>query len=315
MPQGNSSLPHPVEAIKGEQLSDNNHVAPKALPNRQRSRGKDINVVPDSTPAAPVVISPLGDIILNYTAMSSGRSHYWQVSSKRLMLGSPYFGAMLDSDKFMEGRLLAQQRQALVDRMAPGAVENPPSDNESSMLAMLPVVQIPVSAKSELCGVEAIQLFLKILCFDFSETEEVQDAIHYDLRAQSSTMVVKVIDLAEWFNSTKPIQTALRAAQYRGGVKSRPSSSVKVFTLDMLKLKERRLREMILISTFLGLDDISKAMTHTLIILGSKYWLHGLERPMIEEYPNWKYLPNGLEGMSLRPDGEYYMLTDILIRI
>lgn len=299
MPQGKPSLPQLVEVAKGEQPSDNNHAAPKTLPNRQRSRGKDINVVPDSTPAAPIVISASGDIVLEYTAISSGNSHYWQVSSKLLMLGSPYFGAMLDSDKFMEGRLLAQQRQALVDRMASGAVNSSPGDIQDPMPAMLPIVKIPVSAKSELCGVEAIQIFLKILCFGFSETEEVQDAFHHDLRAQSSVLISKVIDLAEWFNSTKPIRTTLRAAQYRGGIKSKSSASVKVFTLDMLKLKERRIREMILISAFLGLDDILKAMTHTLIILGSKHWRHGLERPMIEEYPNWKYLSNGLEGMLL----------------
>lgn len=208
------------------------------------------------------------------------------------MTGSPYFGAMLDSEKFMEGRLLAQQRQALID----GAVDSSSSNSGISSLTKLPIVEIPSSTKSELCGVEAIQLFLKILCLDSSDTE-AQHVFYDGLTAQSSSVIAKLIDISEWFNSTSPVQKALQTAQYRGGGKSKPSVSMKVFTLDMLKLKERRIREMIFISASLDLNDILKAMTHTLILVGSRYWQQGPERPTSDGYLSWKYLPNGLEGM------------------
>ncbi|KAJ5388476.1 hypothetical protein N7509_011017, partial [Penicillium cosmopolitanum] len=244
----------------------------------------------ESTSTAPNVISPNGDIILEYAVMSSEKKHYWQVSSEQLMTGSPYFGAMLDSEKFLEGRLLAQQRQALID----GAADSSSRILSVSSLAKLPIVEIPCSAKSELCGVEAIQLFLKILCLDSSDTE-AQDVFYDGLTAQSSSIVAKLIDISEWFNSTSPIQKALQTAQYRGGGKSKPGVSMKVFTLDMLKLKERRIREMIFISASIGLNDILKAMTHTLVLVGSRYWQQGPERPMTDGYLSWKYLPNGLE--------------------
>lgn len=289
MPSDYPPLPRSKEGKESGDAADESLTTSKVLSVRQRLHAKDFSVVPESTASAPIVISPDGDIILEYTALSSEKKHYWQVSSKLIMAGSPYFGVMLHSDKFMEGRLLAQQRQALMDSVGLNS-------QEVSSLAKLPIVKIPESTKSELCGVEAIQLFLKILCSDCLDTE-AQYVFYNDLASQTSSLVSKVIDIAEWFNSTHPVRKALQAAKYRGGGKWKLGVSMKVFTLDMLKLKERRIREMIFISAFIGLDDILKAMTHTMIIVGSKFWQQGLERPTDEEYPSWKYLPNGLEGM------------------
>lgn len=299
MPSDYPPLATPKEGTEKENIADKNSMGSKALQIRQRLRAKDAKdaiIVPESTSSAPIVISSNGDIILEYTVLSSGKKHYWQVLNERLMIESPYFSAMLDSDKFMEGRLLAQQRQALVDRAASRPLGGSKDGGEGLLPGELPIVKIPGSTKLDLCGVEAMQLFLRILCLDFSDTEAQR--IFYDvLAALSPSIIVKVIDIAEWFNSTSPVQKALKIAQYRGGGKPKTGASTKVFTLDMLKLKERRIREMILVSSFMGLHDILKAKTHSLIIIGSKYWQHGVERPMTEEYLSWRYLPSGLEGM------------------
>jgi hypothetical protein len=294
MPSDYPPLPTSKGGQEGGNLENESTISvPRALPTRQRLRAKDAILVSESTPTAPSVISPNGDIILQYATTSPETKHYWQVSSEQLMAGSPYFGAMLDSEKFMEGRLLAQQRQALID----GAPHSSSSNSGVSSLAKLPIVEIPCSTKLELCGVEAIQLFLKILCLDSSDTE-AQHIFYDGLTAQSSSIIAKLIDISEWFNSTSPVYKALQTAQYRGGGKSKSTGvSTKVFTFDMLKLKERRIREMIFISASLGLNDILKAMTHALILVGSRYWQQGPERPSSDGYLSWKYLPNGLEGM------------------
>ncbi|KAJ5089283.1 hypothetical protein N7532_007967 [Penicillium argentinense] len=294
MPSDTNPSTSLTEGGSGAGVTDDDVVSSNTPTARQRLRAKDISIVPGSTPTSPIVISPNGDIILEYIAMSSEKSHYWQVSSEQLISGSPYFGAMLDSNKFMEGRLLAQQRRALTEGANLNTRDTLADKIDSASLATLPIVKIPSSPKSELCGIEAIQLFLKILCLDILDPE-AKSAFHNDLAVLPPSLVAKLIDISEWFNSIKPVRRVLQEANYRGGVKWKPAVSTKVFNLDMLKMKERRVREMIVISAFIGLKDILKAMTHTLIIIGSKFWQQGLERPKTEEYSNWKYLPDGLE--------------------
>jgi hypothetical protein len=61
-------------------------------------------------------------------------------------------------------------------------------------------------------------------------------------------------------------------------------------------MKEDRIRQIILISAFLDDTRVTKIMTHALLVIGSRFWINGLEYPD-EETLRWRYLPNGLEGM------------------
>lgn len=232
------------------------------------------------------VISANGDLILEYIApgdsSSSPTRRKWQVASERLTSHSPYFQALLDPTKFSEGRQFSAQKQAWNETQTP----------DSASQHALPTVRLPSVRSTSICGEDAIELFLRILCLDsLDETERA--VFENELKTQSTSLVARMIDLADSLNSPRIVQDVLQRIGYLYG-KSKPALLVR-FNLALLSMKEDRIRQITFISAFLGDSRLTRIMTHTLLVVGSRFWINGLDGPE-EESLRWRYLPNGLEG-------------------
>ncbi|CAG8260360.1 unnamed protein product [Penicillium olsonii] len=229
-------------------------------------------------------ITKNGDLILEYLASSDSPlavSRKWQVASELLSSNSPYFQALLDPTKFSEGRHFNTQKQAW----------NESQDSNVLSQHTLPTVTLPAIQPTRMCGEDAIELFLRILCVESTEETE-KGAFENQLKYQSSSLIARLIELADSFNSPRIVRDMLRRVGYSyGKAKSAPLTK---FNAALLSAKEDRIRQIIFISTFLGDARVTRVMTHTLIVVGSKFWTNGLESPE-GDYLRWKYLPNGLE--------------------
>ncbi|KAJ5858688.1 hypothetical protein N7534_003965 [Penicillium rubens] len=231
------------------------------------------------------VISANGDLVLEYIApgdsSSSPARRKWQVASEHLTSHSPYFQALLDPTKFSEGRQFSAQKLAWNETKIPGP----------ALQHALPTVRLPSVHSTSMCGEDAIELFLKILCLDsLDETERT--VFENELKTQSTSLVARMIDLADSMNSPRAIQDVLQGIGYLYG-KSKPALLAR-FNAALLSMKEDRIRQIIFISTFLNDSRLTRIMTHALLVVGSRFWVNGLDVPE-EESLRWKYLPNGLE--------------------
>ncbi|KAJ5682823.1 hypothetical protein N7462_005988 [Penicillium macrosclerotiorum] len=242
---------------------------------------KDPNHFRNSSPKAPIVVSTEGDVILKYTNPSSTESCHWKVESNLLMRNSPYFRALMDPNKFSEGRFLAQ-------------VKKEPSTQDA-----LPIVVMPASQFTEMCGTDALELFLQILCldsvdfFDFDELKEFdwRRLFLRNLKTQSPSLISRLIEVADLYNSPHFIRETLKKVGYMFG-RSKPQLGK--FSPTILKASEDRIRQTLVVAEFLGEYHITKIMTHTLVVIGSKYWTDGTNVPT-SPYFRWQYLPHGLE--------------------
>ncbi|KAJ5970351.1 uncharacterized protein N7479_000269 [Penicillium vulpinum] len=230
------------------------------------------------------VISANGDLILEYIAPDDSSSSptrcKWRVASDCLTSHSPYFQALLDPAKFSEGRQFSAQKQAWNETQIP----------DSTSQHELPTVRLPDVHSTNRCGEDAIELFLKILCLDsFDQTERA--VFENELKTQSSSLVARMIDLADSLNSPRVVQDILHRIGYLYG-KSKPTLLAR-FNTALLSMKEDRIRQIIFISTFLNDSKLTRIMTHALLVVGSRSWINGLDCPE-EERLRWR-LPNGLE--------------------
>ncbi|KAL3481968.1 hypothetical protein BJX99DRAFT_111699 [Aspergillus californicus] len=244
------------------------------------------------------VIIESGDIILEYTPVKrdpTGEGESvgcrWRVSSDSLMQNSPYFRALLDPDKFYEGRHLMRQRKlygpgigAEVDRDAIGFPGSNPAQD------MLPTIRLPDNHLSSRLGLDNIELFLKVLSFD-SFNEEEKESFHAEVKTQRLPAITKLIELADAFNSLQSVRDTLRRSGYTPG---KPKLPLTKFNTSMLKLNEDRIRQSISISKFLNDRTVFQMLTHTLIVTGSKSWINGIHSPE-PDTPSWHYFPDGLE--------------------
>ncbi|KAJ5351732.1 hypothetical protein N7452_000706, partial [Penicillium brevicompactum] len=238
----------------------------------------------DAAVSSIKIITENGDLILEYmppSDLASPTSRKWLVASRLLASNSPYFQALLDPEKFSEGRQFNTQKQAWNESHTPNSVSR----------NALPTVTLPGIHPTRMCGEDAIELFLRILCLESADETE-KTAFESDLKVQSPSLVARLIELADSFNSPRIVRDTLRRVGYLyGKAKSAPLTK---FNAGLLSSKEDRIRQIIFISSFLGDVRIVRVMTHTLIIVGSRFWTHGLESPE-EEILRWKYLPYGLE--------------------
>lgn len=247
------------------------------------------NLVVKGSRIQPKVITENGDLLVEYMdALSYGSC--WQVSSKHLVQNSPYFRALLDSNKFAEGALLARQREAINE------LGSECGDNlEGEPPSRLPTVQISANPTTRLCGLEAFEIFLKILCED-SMDESGRDQFLHALRIEPPSLIAAVIQIADYFNSPNMIQSTLRKVDYSFG--KRGKSSLGKFDQAHLKMKEHRIRQNITIAMSMKEYAIEQTMTHTLLITGSKSWANKPTGPPQTAFLQWQYLPEGIEGTS-----------------
>jgi hypothetical protein len=245
------------------------------------------------------IISVDGDLILEYTApgdsLSSRSKRKWQVASKHLTSNSPYFQALLDPTKFSEGRQFSAQKQAWDESQTA----------DSASQHALPTVRLPEIRSTSLCGEDAIELFLKILCLEsLDETERT--LFENALKVQSTSLVARMIELADSFSSTRIIRKVLQRVGYAYG--KTKAALLARFNSALLVMKEDRIRQIIFISAFLDDSRLTRIMTHALLIAGSRFWVNGLEDPE-EESLRWKHLPNNLEGWSQQSEPSSVLLS------
>ncbi|KAF7595317.1 hypothetical protein BBP40_006566 [Aspergillus hancockii] len=237
-----------------------------------------------------------GDVIIEYAFPDSfspvspeTTSHRWQVLSGDLMKNSPYFRALLDPHKFSEGRYFIQQKAKWSQETAVEGGGESLSVGQA-IQNTLPTVRLPVDHLPVKLGVDTIELFLRILSFNSFDDEE---KIKFDaeLKTQPVSLVARLVELADAFNSPYVINEALKRSNYAFGKGKVPAFK---FDSSMMRLSEDRIRQTIFIAGFLNEYTILQVWTHALILLGSKYWVNGVEAPTSISV-RWRYLPDGLE--------------------
>ncbi|RAH46546.1 uncharacterized protein BO95DRAFT_387550 [Aspergillus brunneoviolaceus CBS 621.78] len=247
------------------------------------------------------VILSTGDITIEHldpetVAASPSRAvvHRWRVSSSDIMRSSPYFRALLDPHKFAEGKSLMHQKiqtQQLASESAVGSLD-PPDSEQAWNTDELPVVQLPSDHFSSRLGTDVIELFLEVLSYD-SYDDDQQRAFDARLRVQPVSLVSRLVELADAFNSPQAVQKALTQSGYAFGKGKVPLT--KFDAASLLKLPEDRIRQTIFVARFLNEYAIVQVYTHTLVVMGSRYWSNGVvEAPGNPTFP-WRYLAGGIE--------------------
>ena len=239
------------------------------------------------------VISNNGDVVLEYTdsypplPRTRPVRYRWKVSSEHLMKNSPYFSALLDPNKFSEGKSFVEKKTEWSRRSKVGVSNGEAIDDD------LPVVKFTVDHPSGKLRIDVIELFLKVLSLgSFNNDDHEKTQLEENIKHQPVSLVAALIDLADQFNSPRVVQETLKRSAYPFG-KSR--ASLAKFSSSLSKLSEERIRQAIYIAMCLDDNVVFQASTHALIIVGSAYWVNGPGFPDPDS-PRWSYLPNGIEG-------------------
>ncbi|KAL2798789.1 hypothetical protein BJX66DRAFT_24053 [Aspergillus keveii] len=244
-----------------------------------------------SQPTARVIVNS-GDIFLDYdspTGTGGHASYRWRVDSESLMQSSPYFRALLDPNKFSEGRHLMKQRELYSHDL--DSWKNIDTSNHAHVQDYaLPSVRLPKTHLSYCSGLDTIELFLRILSYH-SFNDEEQENFNAEIRRQRPSSIARLIELADAYNSTQAVHDTLKRCNYTLG---RPKLPLTKFNSLVLKMNEERIRQSIFIASFVNERTIFQILTHALIVSGSKFWASGIESPD-PDTPKWQYLPDGLE--------------------
>ncbi|KAL1856179.1 high-affinity iron permease [Paecilomyces lecythidis] len=236
------------------------------------------------------VISSQGDVIIEYkdgginVSNESEMNYQWQVSSEDLTRHSPYFAALLDPNKFYEGRAFLEKKTE-ISELRKG------DENSASVHAdELPVVNLNVERLSRRFRASVVDVFLRILCAH-SMDEHARADFDAEIKHLSTSVVANLIEISDLLNSPYIVRDTLKRSGYAFGKVKVPLSK---FTSALLKFSEERVRQTIFIAIYLEDHAIFQVLTHTLVLIGSKSWVNGvgIRDP---ESPRWWYLPHGLE--------------------
>lgn len=252
------------------------------------------------------VLSDDGDVVLEYVDRQSHSSrtpaaparYRWQVSSASLMRNSPYFSALLDPNKFAEGRRFEESKSRLINQPSSGVSSSNEAKSDSADVSSaddLPLVNLNMSRLSGKHRIDVLELFLKVLCLNSPSDSERQTRLDEEIRHQPVSLIAGLIDIADLFSSPQVVRDTLKRAGYAASVKGKVSLTT--FSPSLLKLSEERMRQIIYITMFLDEHVTFQVLTHSLIVLGSASWVNGVGRPDAES-PRWSYLPNGIEGLD-----------------
>jgi hypothetical protein len=240
------------------------------------------------------IVSSEGDVIIEYKdvdATSSNETeiyYQWQISSEGLTRHSPYFAALLDPNKFYEGRVFMAKKAEISELRK--------EDGYSSRLHAdeLPVVNLNVERLSRRFRASVVDVFLRILCANSLDNHARAD-LDAEIRHLSASVVANLIEISDLLNSPCIVRDTLKRSGYAFG-KGRVSLSK--FSSSLLKFSEERVRQTIFIAMYLEESNIFQTLTHTLVVFGSKLWVNGVG-VRDPESPRWWYLPNGIEGKMI----------------
>ena len=260
-----------------------------------------------------MVISSHGDVIVEYADRdqdglpSASSISRWLVASEDLIHNSPYFRALLDPNKFSEGRDFMKQKADLIavaaesrtnddgDATDPLSMLSPLLSSDADALRAIPTLSLSVDEVTQRLGVNTIELFLRVLsCPSLGNTQK--RVFNNALKPLPPSVIARLIHLADTFNSPQVVREVLKRSGYAYG---KGRVSVTKFNQSLLKMSEDRIRHIIYIAHFLDEPTVYQVMTHTLVVLGSKYWINGVEAPSDPEDGTfrWQYFADGLEGI------------------
>ena len=167
----------------------------------------------DSQPALNI-ISNNGDVIIEYldrdfvpSASLSGHTsgRRWLVASEDLTQNSPYFRALLDPNKFSEGRHFMKQKADWSRKTA--ATGNMTDDGNAHIsLNALPTLSLPVDQFTRKLGVDAIELFLRILSFQSLGDDEEKQKFNAEVKLLPPSLVARLVEIADAFNSPQVVR-------------------------------------------------------------------------------------------------------------
>lgn len=237
------------------------------------------------------ILSRQGDAILEYIDTDSHKSviHYrWQVSSAMLIKNSPFFSALLDPNKFSEGRRFVENSSLSKVSSSSGSDE---STDES--LTQLPLVRLTVARLVGKHRMESFELFLKMLLIAVADSDG-RVKLGKEINRQSVPVIAGTIEIADIFSSSEEVKILLKEFKYRPSIKG--VQDLETFGSSLLKLNEERLRQIMYIAMFLKSDTIFRVASHALTLVGSVRWSDYISGFHTTERHRWSYLPNGIEG-------------------
>lgn len=271
----------PLPSSRGQKPAEQEQKA--ITKDSQHGRGVRDGALRDSI----TIISRNGDVIIEHIDQEAKQ---WLVASEDLTQNSPYFRALLDPNKFSEGRRFMQQKTDWTQKTAATATEERLRIVDDEAIHELPKLQLPVDQFTRRLGVDAIEVFLKLL----SVTSVDRETFGNELRILPASLVARLVEIADVFNSPQVARDALRRCRYAYG-KGRVSMSK--FSQHMLKMSEARIRQVIYIAHFLRDSSTFQVATHSLIVAGSRHWTNGVEdRSHDQDTFRWMYFTDGLEG-------------------
>ncbi|KAJ9219511.1 hypothetical protein DTO271D3_739 [Paecilomyces variotii] len=236
------------------------------------------------------IISSQGDVIIEYKDRDTNVSnepeiyYQWQVSSEDLTRHSPYFAALLDPNKFYEGRAFMEKKTEISQLRKEHEYSARIHADE------LPVVNLSVERLSRRFRASAVDIFLRILCAH-SLDDHARADFDAEIKHLSTSVVANLIEISDLLNSPDIVRDTLKRSGYAFGKGKIPLFK---FTSALLKYSEERVRQTIFIAMYLEEHSIFQTLTHTLVLIGSKSWINGvgIHDP---ESPRWWYLPHGME--------------------
>ncbi|KAL3708296.1 hypothetical protein TMatcc_006280 [Talaromyces marneffei ATCC 18224] len=231
-----------------------------------------------------------GDAILEYVDTDSRKTvtHYrWQVSSDRLRENSPFFSALLDPNKFSEGRRFVESKTGSKGSSTTRVGDEPTTESTQR----LPLVGLNLTRLTGKHRIESLELFLKALLSAYDLDLSAKMGI--EIAHQSVPVIAGLVEISDLFSSSDVISDALRHANYRPSIKG--IQSLEVFSSSLLKLSDERLRQIIYIAMFTQHDTIFRVASHALVLTGSVRWSDGGIGLNKYGKHRWSYLDTGIE--------------------
>lgn len=266
-------------------VANGNEVSP---PRRlQTSHVRDTRVVADDS-----------DLVLHWVepnARSSPREVLFHVPSAALVRMNLYFAALLDPRKFSEGRILVDKTAQLKEKYGSqmrGRLDQVHFDD----LPRVYVEAVGLFAKNT-SEADVFEFFLKALIRAFGNGERKKDFLK-EFALKPVSFLASLIVVANRFNGQEVLKTLMTESRCAGNLMK--DKLLRPVNMKGARLSnEERVRQALYVGIFLDHHDVTRAMSHALITMGSKAWFYGGDEAEIRaQRPVWWHLPEGIEGKN-----------------